>query len=468
MTDRYDLGMVGLGVMGANLVLNMVDHGFTVAGYDTRPEQAAGLLSRAPAGTVGVAASLAELVEMLKTPRVIMLMVPAGKPVDAVLDILLPVLQRGDILIDGGNSHFTATNLRQEALTAEGLALLGVGISGGAAGARIGPCIMPGGDRAAYAHVRPVLEAIAARVGDDPCVAYLGPGSAGHYVKMVHNGIEYGLMELIAECYHLLKRSFGLSNAELQETFQRWNAGELNGYLLEITADIFSHSDPSTGRHLVDLILDVARQKGTGSWSVEDAMALRVPTPVIDAAVAMRDLSAQEADRARAAAILHGPSGTDQHVHETTVSQVGHSLFFAAMVTFAQGMAQLRAASDAYGYGLDLATVARIWRGGCIIRMALLDAITAAFQAQPGLTQLLLDDALAPELSLRQADVRRVVSLAIELGVPVPGLSAALGYYDAFRCGWLPANLIQAQRDYFGAHGYERSDAAGTFHTEWR
>jgi 6-phosphogluconate dehydrogenase len=388
-------------------------------------------------------------------------------PVDAVIRDLLPHLQPGDLIIDGGNSHFDDTDLRGKMLAEKGLHFLGVGISGGESGARHGPSIMPGGPREAYERVRPIFEAVAAKVNGEPCVTYLGPGSAGHYVKMVHNGIEYGLMQLIAESYDLMKRGLGLSDDELHDVYARWNETELNGFLIEITAQIFRQVDEKTGRRLVDVILDEARQKGTGKWTSQDGMELQAPTPTIDAAVAARDLSTYKTERETASRLLGGPSPSFQGERGAFLEQLRSALYAAMILTYAQGMALLRVASQSYGYGLDLEAVARIWRGGCIIRAALLEPIRAAYRARPDLANLLLDPDLSAELVRRQGDLRAIVSHAAGLGIPAPGLMASLAYLDGYRSAWLPANLIQAQRDYFGAHTYERVDARGVFHTRW-
>jgi 6-phosphogluconate dehydrogenase len=388
-------------------------------------------------------------------------------PVDAVIRDLLPHLQPGDLIIDGGNSHFDDTDLRGKMLAEKGLHFLGVGISGGESGARHGPSIMPGGPREAYERVRPIFEAVAAKVNGEPCVTYLGPGSAGHYVKMVHNGIEYGLMQLIAESYDLMTRGLGLSDDELHDVYARWNETELNGFLIEITAQIFRQVDEKTGRRLVDVILDEARQKGTGKWTSQDGMELQAPTPTIDAAVAARDLSTYKTERETASRLLGGPSPSFQGERGAFLEQLRSALYAAMILTYAQGMALLRVASQSYGYGLDLEAVARIWRGGCIIRAALLEPIRAAYRARPDLANLLLDPDLSAELVRRQGDLRAIVSHAAGLGIPAPGLMASLAYLDGYRSAWLPANLIQAQRDYFGAHTYERVDARGVFHTRW-
>jgi 6-phosphogluconate dehydrogenase len=410
---------------------------------------------------------LQEFVGLLRRPRALILLVAAGDPVDAVIRELLPLLSPGDLIIDAGNSHFTDTNRRGRFLSGKKLNFLGMGISGGEAGARYGPSLMPGGPRQTYDRVAPILEAAAAHVNGDPCVTYLGPGSAGHYVKMVHNGIEYGLMELIVETYDLLKRGLGLTPAELAPLYDRWNQAELNSFLLEITAKIFSQKDDRTGQPLIDLILDKAKQKGTGMWTSWDAMDLQVGTPTIDVAVVMRDMSGYKEERENAAQVLAGPPPAFPGDRDRFIGQVKNALYAGMIATYAQGMALLQKASATYAYGLDLEAVARIWRGGCIIRAALLEDIRTAYKARADLPNLLMDPRLGQEFLKRQADLREVVKMAATLGLPAPGFMATLSYFDAYRSAVLPANLIQAQRDFFGAHTYERLDAPGTFHTEW-
>jgi 6-phosphogluconate dehydrogenase len=466
-TQNYEIGMVGLGVMGRNLLLNMADHGHSVAGYDKDAAQVAALRREAEKRNVRAAESLPEFVNLLRVPRVVMLLVPAGAPVDAVIRDLLPCLARGDLIIDGGNSHFKDTDLRAKTLTERGIQFLGVGISGGEEGARRGPSIMPGGPQDAYERVRPIFEAIAAQVNGEPCVAWLGPGSAGHYVKMVHNGIEYGLMRLIAETYDVMKRGLGLTNDELGDVYDRWNREDLNSYLVEITAQIFRRMDEKTGKRLIDVVLDEAKQKGTGMWTSQDAMDLQVPLPTIDAAVAMRNLSADKTEREAAGKQFVRPVPKFFGPREAFLTQLHDALYAGSVLAYAQGMAQLRKASQTYAYDLNLETVARIWRGGCIIRAQLLEPIRAAYGAKPDLPNLLLDPALGKAVMGRQESLRVVARSAAEWGIAAPALMTSLGYFDAYRSAWMPANLIQAQRDYFGAHAYERIDAKGTFHTEW-
>lgn len=458
--------MVGLGVMGRNFTLNMADQGFSVVGYDKDLGKIQELRKEAEARKVLAAESLEQLVGMLKTPRSVMMLVPAGPPVDAVILDVMPFLEPGDLVIDGGNSHFTDTNARAQALAKKGILFLGVGISGGEHGARFGPSMMPGGTEEAYERVRPIFEAAAAKVDGEPCAKYLGPGSAGHYVKMVHNGIEYGLMQLIAETYDLMKRGLGLMDDELHSVYDQWNQGELNSFLMEITAQIFLKVDEKTSRRLVDEILDEAKQKGTGKWASQDAMEMQVPVPTIDAAVSARDLSAFKVEREAASEALKGPARAFSGDRETFLGQMRNAMYAAAIIVYAQGMAQLTKASTDHDYNLNLEDIAAIWRGGCIIRAALLEQIRAAYQENSDLPNLLLSS-LGSEVVQRQDDLRAVVQAAAKAGVPAPALMASLAYFDGYRSAWLPANLTQAQRDYFGAHTYERVDAKGVFHTQW-
>ena len=459
--------MVDLGVMGRNLVLNMADHGCAVAGYDKDADKVEALRKESAERKVCGAANILDFIALLRKPRAIMMLMPAGPPVDSVIKDLLPHLDKGDLIIDAGNSYFKDTDLRARNLAAKSIHFLGVGVSGGEEGARHGPSIMPGGPKEAYERIRPVFEAAAAKVNGEPCVNWLGPGSAGHFVKMVHNGIEYGIMQLIAEAYDLMKRGWGLNDDEVCEVYASWNKGELNGYLVEITSHIFSKPDEKTCQRLIDEILDVAKQKGTGMWTSQSAMELQVPIPTIDLAVAMRDLSVFAKERERAGAIYQRSMWRSSGDRDTFLAQLCHALFAAMLITYAQGMALLAVASDKYKYHLDFGAVARIWRGGCIIRAALLEDICAAFRARRELPNLLLDPNLSRKLTAHQEDLRQVVCQAAGSGVPAPGLMVSLGYFDAYRSAWLPANLIQAQRDYFGAHTYERIDAKGTFHTKW-
>jgi 6-phosphogluconate dehydrogenase len=461
------IGMVGLGVMGRNLLLNIAEHGFSVAGYDKDPQKVALLRIEADGLPVQPAEDGCSFIALLQAPRAVILLVPAGPIVDSVIRDLLPFLEQGDMIIDAGNSHFTDTDLRESALEAKGLNFFGMGVSGGEAGARHGPSMMPGGNAQAYQCVRDILEATAAHVDGEACVTYLGPHSAGHYVKMVHNGIEYGIMQLIAETYDLLSRGVGLTDDELGEVFSSWNQAELNGYLVEITAEIFRKVDDITGKRLVDVVLDAARQLGTGMWTSQDALSLHVPTPTVDSAVVTRDLSGLKAQRAAISQRFGKRSQRYSGEQKQIIEQARRGLYASIILTYAQGFAQLAAASEAYGYNLDLSAIARIWRGGCIIRSRLLEPIRAAYQQQPDLLHLLLDRALGEAVSDRLKDLRGLVQTAIGLSLPAPAFMATLAYIDSLRSTHLPANLIQAQRDYFGAHTYERVDQRGIFHTQW-
>jgi 6-phosphogluconate dehydrogenase len=464
----FEFGMIGLGVMGRNLLLNMADHGFPVIGFDKDKQKGATLESAATAGTIvkGVG-TLAEMMAQLKTPRKLMMLVPAGKPVDDVIADLIPLLEKGDIVIDGGNSHYTDTLRRVNDLRGKGFHFMGVGISGGEHGARTGPSIMPGGDPEAYAKVRPILEAVSAKVNGSPCVAYLGKGAAGHYVKMVHNGIEYAIMQLISETYDLLHRGLGLTNDELHKVYKNWNEGELQCYLVEITRDIFLQQDDKTNNRLVDMILDKAGSKGTGKWTSQDAMDLAVPIPVIDMAVASRDLSSFKDERVKAASLYKSATIRIEVPEEVFIQQLQDALYFSMIICYAQGLAMLHIASGELEMEIPIEEVVRVWRGGCIIRSSLLEVFYKAYQASPQLSNLLLEPSIAQLLQAKTKHYRNVIIHAIQTGYPVAGLSAALSYFDAYRNERLPTNLIQAQRDCFGAHTYQRTDEPGTFHTEW-
>ena len=464
-----DIGMIGLGVMGRSLVLNMADRGLRVGVYNRTASVTQELVLRlGPGQQVQAAYSLEDLLAGLVRPRVVMLMVNAGGAVDAVIAELEPLLLPGDVVIDGGNSHFSDTDRRAAALAGRGVRYLGVGVSGGESGARHGPSIMPGGPPEAYEAVRPIFEAVAARVDGRPCVAYLGPGSAGHYVKMVHNGIEYGLMQLIAESYALLKQGLSLDNDQLADVFAEWQGAELGSYLVEITAEIFRKRDEHTGGPLIDLIVGEAGQKGTGMWTSQSAMDLRVPVPNIDVAVSMRNLSAMDGVR-RAVREALASQGTSAAASPPAlaVDKVRAALYAAMIIAYSQGFSQLAGASEAHGYGLALREVASVWQGGCIIRATVLQHMSAAFERQPGLASLLLDQELGRAVAARRADLAEAVALGMAARIPVPGISTALAYFDAHVAGWLPTNLIQAQRDYFGAHTYRRTDREGVFHTDW-
>lgn len=463
----YDFGLVGLGVMGRNFILNVADNGFTAFGNDLDEEKVSTLIEEGGnPNRVNASTDAKTFVDALATPRKIMLLVPAGKIVDAVIESLLPLLNKGDIIIDGGNSFYTDTDRREAYLKEKGINFFGAGVSGGAKGARRGPSIMPGGSREAYQHVKPIFEAVSAKYNGEPCVAYLGPKSAGNYVKMVHNGIEYGLMQLTSEIYDLLKKAGNLTNKELHQTYAEWNSGRLQSFLVEITSQIFAQKDDLTDGDLVDMILDKAKQKGTGKWTSQNAMDLGIPVPTIDIAVSMREISALKAERTKADELYDRPTPTNTDKQDL-IEKSEQALYFAFIIAYAQGMHQLADASNEYGYELDLGEIAKIWRAGCIIRAALLADITEAYQTEPELQNLLLSDSFVKKIQSTVDAARELVSYGATNGIPLPGLSNALTYFDAYSSQRLPLNLIQAQRDYFGSHTYERLDREGIFHTEW-
>ncbi|MBP9704446.1 MAG: NADP-dependent phosphogluconate dehydrogenase [Chitinophagales bacterium] len=465
--SKYEYGMIGLGTMGQNLVFNMNDHGYSVIGFDKKTSQVDAMNKEAGDKKVFATSNLDEFLKGLKSPKVIMMLVPAGKIVDDVINELKPHLSKDDLLMDCGNSHFTDTNRRIAQLQDSGIYFMGVGISGGELGARNGPSIMPGGSEKIYDRVAKMLEDISAKVNNEPCVTWLGPGSAGHYVKMVHNGIEYGIMQLISEVYHIMKKCGGLNNDEIHAVFSKWNQGKLQSYLIEITANIFTQKDEFSDNRIIDLIVDSAKQKGTGAWTSEDAMHLQVPIPVIDIAVSMRDLSALRNDRDDAHSALVIPENKFDGDKNELVKWLEDALYFSIITTYAQGMALLQAASDKYNYNLNVENIAAIWRGGCIIRAALLEDIRTAFLHQPKLSNLMWSETFSKKFIQSQTDLRKVIQTGVEYGIPIPAMMGALGYFDSYRSGWLPANLIMAQRDNFGAHTYERTDREGTFHTQW-
>jgi len=465
--EKANFGFMGLGVMGHMLALNMERNGFRVAGYDLDPEKVKAFETNYPGKNLVACGTLEEFLNSLESPRRIMMMVPAGKVVDSAIASIQDALEPGDLLIDGGNSFFQDTERRSKELEAKGIIYIGTGVSGGEYGALWGPSIMPGGQPEAWDLVKPIFEAIAAKAYGEPCVAYMGPRGAGHYVKMVHNGIEYGDMQLIAEAYDLLHRGLGLSNAQLHEIFAEWNQGELESYLIEITADIFTKTDPETGKEIVDLILDEAAQKGTGKWTSQNALDLGAPTPTINAAVESRIVSAYKDERVAAAAILNGPQPEINTDSETVINWVREALYAAKICSYAQGFGLMRLASQEYGYNLNYGEIARIWRGGCIIRARFLNDITQAFQRNPDVPNLMVDRQFAQQMNASQMALRKVVALAAENGIPALAFSSALAYFDAYRSARLPANLTQAQRDYFGAHTYRRVDREGSFHTQW-
>jgi 6-phosphogluconate dehydrogenase len=468
--SKNQFGLIGLAVMGQNLVLNAADHGFTVSVYNRTGSKTEKFMEgEAKDKEILATYTLEEFVESLERPRTIQIMVQAGAPVDAVIEQLTPLLDEGDIIIDGGNSFFPDTERRARELEAINLRFIGMGVSGGEEGARFGPSLMPGGTKEAYGILEPLLTAISAKAPADnaPCVTYIGPGGAGHYVKMVHNGIEYGDMQLIAESYALLKSALNPSSEEFHQIFNEWNEGELASFLIEITANIFTKIDDETGQPLVDLILDKAGQKGTGKWTSQNALDVGSAIPTITAAVDGRIISSIKDERVAASRILSGPNERYSGERRYLIDAVRAALYASKICSYAQGMALLKTASAEYGYDLDLAEIARIWRAGCIIRADLLDDITNAYRRNPQLPNLLVDDEFKAAVQSRQVAWRFAVKAAIELGTPVPAMSASLAYFDAYRSDRLPANLIQAQRDYFGAHTFERIDREGSFHADW-
>jgi 6-phosphogluconate dehydrogenase len=468
---KQNFGLIGLAVMGENLALNVESRGFSVAVYNrTTAKTDEFMAKRAQGKNIVATKTLAEFVEALERPRRILVMVQAGKAVDAVIDQLKPMLDPDDMIIDGGNSLYDDTERRTKDLESIGLGFVGMGISGGEEGALNGASMMPGGTRAAYKELEPILTKIAAQVDDGPCVTFIGPGGAGHYVKMVHNGIEYGDMQLIAEAYDLLKNVGGLDGKQLQEVFAEWNTtDELNSFLIEITANIFKYIDPETKQPLVEVIMDAAGQKGTGRWTVMSALELGVSIPTIIAAVNARIMSSYKDERVKASQELTGPSGKYEGDTKEFVNKVRDALYCSKICSYAQGMALLSAASKSYNYDLDLSEISRIWKGGCIIRAGFLDKIKTAFKDDPALPNLLLAPEFKQSILDRQSAWRDVLATACKLGIAVPAFSASLDYFDSYRRDRLPQNLTQAQRDYFGAHTYERTDKprGEFFHTEW-
>ncbi len=463
----YDFGMVGLGVMGRNLLLNVADHGFKAIGFDKDPVKTGDFEKAAsPGTTVKGVNSLEEMVARLATPRRIMILVPAGKPVDDVIESLLPLVTPGDIIIDGGNTYYTDTLRRYEYLQPKGLHFIGIGVSGGEEGARFGPSMMPGGNSEAWEHLKPVLQSIAAKVNGEPCVDYMGKGAAGHFVKMVHNGIEYAIMQLICETYDLLHRGAGFSNDRLQALFASWNEAELKSYLIEITADIFKQKDPETGNYLVDMILDRAGAKGTGKWTTQIAMDMGVAIPTIDMAVTMRNISAIKEQRVQASA-LHSKQVDSEAAFAALADDCRKALYSAIILSYVQGMAMLHTASIDLDMQIPLQNAVKVWRGGCIIRSTLLETFYEAYRRNPQIPNLLLDESIAKLVKENVDSLRKVVAAAALNGFAAGGHMTALTYYDAYTTGRLPLNLLQAQRDYFGAHTYERTDKPGKFHTQW-
>ena len=466
-----DIGLIGLAVMGENLALNIASRGYSIAVFNrTTSVTDAFTGGRGKQPTVVGCHTLQDLVAALKPPRKVMMMVKAGPAVDELIKTLIPLLSKGDVIIDGGNTHYADTERRTKEVEAAGLLYIGTGVSGGEEGALKGPSLMPGGSKAAWPLVQPIFQSIAAKVGpkgDIPCCDWVGPRGAGHYVKMVHNGIEYGDMQLICEAYWLLKQGAGLSNDQLAGVFAEWNRGDLDSYLIEITRDIFTVKDPDTGDFMVDRILDKAGAKGTGKWMSQLALDLGVPSTLVTEAVYARCLSALKEARVRASKVLKGPDLTTHDKPAEFIEQVRQALYASKIASYAQGYVQLAAAAKEHDWPLDYGAIAMMWRGGCIIRAQFLERIYEAYKAQPALENLMLAPYFADALGKAQQSWRHVIATAATIGVPVPAFMTALAYYDGYRHATLPANLLQAQRDYFGAHTYERTDKPGTFHTEW-
>jgi 6-phosphogluconate dehydrogenase len=467
---QADIGLIGLAVMGENLVLNMANHGHTVAVFNRTVSKVDDFLAGPAKGKSIVGAhNLQELVAFLKKPRRIMMMVKAGPAVDDLIGQLIPLLETGDVLIDGGNSYFPDTARRVKEAEAKGMLYIGAGVSGGEEGALKGPSIMPGGSPAAWPHVKPIFQDISAKVDGAPCCDWIGPFGAGHFVKMIHNGIEYGDMQLIGEAYALLKNALGLQPPELADVFSRWNATELDSYLIEITSKIFTTKDPETGNYLVDMILDVAGQKGTGKWTSQVALDLGVPLTLITEAVFARSMSAMKDQRVAASQALKGPRAKFGGDRVKFAEDIRQALYASKICSYAQGFAMMRAADAEHRWSLKPGNIALLWRGGCIIRAQFLNRIQEAFDRKPALANLLLDSYFKKAVSKAQSSWRRVLREAVKLGIPAPTFGAALAYYDSYRCAQLPANLLQAQRDFFGAHTFERTDRPrGQFvHVEW-
>lgn len=465
--NQAAFGMIGLGTMGSNLLQNIADHGYTCSGYDNNTDKVKTLNQLNPDIIHGFS-DIKAFADSLKTPRTVMMLVPAGEIVDSVIEELLQVMDKGDIIIDGGNSHFTDTERRYKELEEKGYHFIGMGVSGGEEGARRGPSMMPGGDKKAYEIVEPILKKIAAHVNGEPTVAYMGERSAGHFVKMVHNGIEYAIMQLISEAYEILKNGLNHTDAEIHDIFKKWNEGRLRSYLLDITRDIFAYKKEGEKKILLDEIKDEAKAKGTGKWTSQAAMDLHLPIPVIDIAVAMRDLSKYKDLRTKASKLYHDPERLEYRDRDGDYSEILEQAFYFGMVSaYAQGMHLLSVASKEFKYNLNLDTIAKIWRGGCIIRSAFLENIYAAYKKDSDLPHLFLDAGIQESLSKSIPGIRTVVSDAARHGVAVPAFSAALGYFDNIRNERMPTNLIQAQRDYFGSHTYELKGKKGVFHSTW-
>jgi 6-phosphogluconate dehydrogenase len=465
---KQQIGVIGLAVMGKNLAFNIESRGYTVSVFNRSREKTDALMKEAEGRNIVPTYSVEEFVNSLEKPRKILIMVKAGAATDATIEQLIPYLDKGDILIDGGNAYFEDTIRRNKNLSELGFNFVGMGVSGGEEGALNGPSLMPGGQKEAYDLVEPIIKAISAKVDNEPCATYIGPDGAGHYVKMVHNGIEYGDMQLIGESYFILKHYLGLSNEELHEVFSEWNKGELDSYLIEITADIFSQKDPETGKHMVDVILDKAGQKGTGKWTSQSALDLGINLSLITESVFARNISAIKEERVKASKVLNGPAKSEfTGDKQQFIEQVRQALYLSKICSYAQGFAQLRAASNEYNWDLNYGEIAMIWRGGCIIRAQFLQKIKEAYDRNPELNNLLLDEYFKGIAERYQESLRKVVATAALNGIPAPCFSSALAYFDSYRTETLPANLLQAQRDYFGAHTFERVDKEGVFHHNW-
>ncbi|MBO0439351.1 NADP-dependent phosphogluconate dehydrogenase [Candidatus Enterococcus ikei] len=467
---KQQFGVVGMAVMGKNLALNIESRGYSVALFNRTGSKTTDVVEEHPDKNFKATYTIEEFVDSIEQPRRIMLMVQAGFATDATIQELLPHLDKGDILIDGGNTFFKDTIRRNEELANSGINFIGTGVSGGEEGALKGPSIMPGGQKEAYELVAPILEKISAKAEDgEPCVTYIGPNGAGHYVKMVHNGIEYGDMQLIAESYDLMKNILGVSVDEMAEIFKEWNKGELDSYLVEITADILTRKDDEgTGQPIVDVILDAAGNKGTGKWTSQSALDLGVPLPLITESVFARFISAYKDERVKASKVLAKPEAPAyEGDKEELIEKIREALYFSKIMSYAQGFAQLRVASEDYEWDLPFGEIAKIWRAGCIIRAQFLQKITDAYDKNPTIENLLLDEYFIDITKKYQQSVRDVVSIAVQAGVPVPTFASAIAYYDSYRSERLPANIIQAQRDYFGAHTYQRTDKEGTYHYSW-
>jgi 6-phosphogluconate dehydrogenase len=466
--SKQQIGVIGLAVMGKNLAMNIESRGYSVSVYNRSREKTDEMLAESSGKKIVGTYTIEEFVQSLEIPRKVLLMVKAGAATDATIDQLKPFLEKGDIIIDGGNTYFADTQRRNQELSELGLHFIGTGVSGGEEGALLGPSIMPGGQKEAYDLVAPIFQDIAAKVNGEACTTYIGPDGAGHYVKMVHNGIEYGDMQLISESYFMLKHILGLNAEELHKVFADWNKGELDSYLIEITADIFTKKDDETGNPLVDMILDTAGQKGTGKWTSQSALDLGVPLPIITESVFARFISAMKQERVEASKILRGPEARPfEGDRDAFIESIRKALYLSKICSYAQGFAQMRAASEEYNWDLNYGEIAMIFRGGCIIRAQFLQKIKEAYDRDPGLKNLLLDPYFQEIAESYQQSLREIISGAVLNGIPVPSFSAALSYFDSYRTATLPANLIQAQRDYFGAHTYQRIDKEGIFHTEW-